>query len=329
MNSSPTSRTSRPSRAARLAVPLIALVATAGLALVAGGAQAAAVPVPLGTTESFVVLAGAGVTNTGPTVLVGDIGTFPTTSISGANEMTITGTDHAGDAVTQQAKTDLVVAYDAAAGQGPVQAVPVELGNQVLSPGVYSSGGELQLTGTVTLDAQDDPDAVFVFQTPSTLVTATDSVVELINGASACNVYWQVTSSATLGARTQFAGTVLALTTITLDTQATVLGRVLARNGEVTLRSNTITRPVCTAVPTATPTATVTPTATPTPTATATTAPQVGTVPRGGVATGDGSSIPPTGPSGGALAVAAVAGLGLIAWFTNATLRARRARRTI
>ena len=306
MNFSPSLLTSRRSRAAQLSV---ALVATAGLALVAGGAQAAAVPVPLGTAGSFVVLAGAGVTNTGPTVLNGDIGTFPLTDISGLNEMTITGTNHAGDAVTQQAKNDLVAAYDAAAGQGPVEAVPVELGNQVLKPGVYSSGGELQLTGTLTLDAQGNPDAVFVFQTPSTLITAPDSVVSLINGASACNVYWQVTSSATLGVRTQFTGTIVALTTITLDTQASVLGRVLARNGEVTLRNNTITRPTC-AAPSATPTATPTP--------------QVPLVPRGGVATGDGSSTDPTGPSGGVLAVAAVAGLGLIAWVSTVAVRTRR-----
>lgn len=309
----PAARSTHRRSLSRWWAPAVASVAAVGLVLVAGGAHAAPVPVPLGAAESFVVLAGAGVTNTGPTTLAGDIGTFPTTSISGTDTMTVTGTNHAGDTVTQQAKTDLVAAYDAAAAQGPVQAVPVELGNLVLPSGVYSSGGELQITGTLTLDAGDDPNAVFVFQTPSTLITATDSVVELINGASACNVYWQVTSSATLGVRSELIGTVLALTTITLDTEATVLGRVLARNGEVTLRSNTITRPLCDAV--------VTPTATPT--ATATAAPQVGAVPTGGVATGDGSSAGPAGPDGLAV-TAAIAGLGLVAWVATATVRTRR-----
>jgi hypothetical protein len=303
-------------RIARLAVPAVAVIATLSVVL-ATAAQAASEPVPLGAAESFGVLAGAGITNTGPTTITGDIGTFPTTSVTDLGTVTLIGTDHAGDAVTQQAKTDLVTAYDQAAGQLPVSAVPVELGGTVLTPGVYSSGGALGLTGTLTLDANGDPDAVFVFQTPSTLITATDSVVSLIDGAQACHVFWQVTSSADLGVRTQFAGTIIALTTISLKTQATVQGRVLARNGEVTLDSNTITRAPCATTPVVTA-----------PTASPSAPPQVRTVPRGGVATGDGSSV--RGPSTGtpALPFAILAGGALVAGIVAAGSRARRLRAT-
>ena len=307
----PTSlRTTRLSRAARRSLPAAALLGTFAVVL-AAGAQAAAVPVPLGTAESFVVLAGSGITNTGATTLTGDIGTFPTTSLSNTGSLTLTGTDHGGDVVTQGAKNDLVTAYDAAAGQGPVQATDVQLGGLTLTPGVYSSGGELQITGALTLDANGDPNAVFVFQTPSTLVTATDSTVVLVDGAQACNVYWQVTSSATIGVRSQFAGTLIALTDISLNTQATVQGRMLARNGAVTLDSNTIIRPLCLAAP-------------PTSTPVASTGPQVRTVPRGGVATGDGSSV--TGsPSGGLLAL--VAG-GAVVLLGLGAVQVRRSRGT-
>ena len=219
---------------------------TGGLVLsMAVAAQAAPTAVGLGTAGSFVVLAGAGVTNTGPTTLNGDIGTFPTTSISGAAGLTITGTNHGGDAVTQGAKTDLVTAYNTAAGEGPPSPISTDLGGQTLTSGVYNSASSMGLTGTLTLNAQGDPDAVFVFQAGSTLTTASASMVSLTNGAQACNVFWQVGSSATLGTGTAFRGSILALTDITLTTAATVEGRVLARNGAVTLDTNTITRPAC------------------------------------------------------------------------------------
>ncbi|HEY0118974.1 MAG TPA: ice-binding family protein, partial [Cellulomonas sp.] len=231
-----------------------ALVAagTVGLLIGVAGVAQAATAIGLGTAGSFVVLAGAGVTNTGPTTLNGDIGTFPNASISGSGNLTVTGTVHAGDAVTQDAKTDLVTAYDVAAGQASNVTVSGDLGGQTLTTGVYTSASSMGLTGSLTLDAQGNPDAVFVFQVGSALTTASASQVLLIGGAQACNVYWQVGSSATLGTGSAFRGTVLALTSITVTTGTTIEGRVLARNGAVTLDTNVITAPVCTSTPPAT-----------------------------------------------------------------------------
>ena len=223
--------------------------------LPAATADAAQAPVGLGTAGSFAVLAGAGVTNTGPTTINGDLGTFPTTSISGAASMTITGTNHGGDAVTQGAKTDLVTAYNTAAGEGPTTAVAADLGGQTLTPGIYNSASSLGLTGALTLNGGGNPNALFVFQAGSTLTTATASSVVLTNGAQACNVFWQVGSSATLGTASSFRGTILALTSITVTTGTTIVGRALARNGAVTLDTDTITTPTCT-TPTGTTTAT-------------------------------------------------------------------------
>lgn len=326
-----------PARAAWTASPVAFLTALLLLAST-GYAHAAAVPTPLGAAESFAVLAGAGVTNTGPTTVTGDLGTFPTTSVSGASDLTLDGTNHGGDAVTQQAKDDLVTAYDIAAAQGPPNAVAVDLGGSTLTSGVYASGADIALTGTLTLDAEGNPDAVFVFQSSSTLVTATDSRVELINGAQACNVYWQVASSATLGVRTQFTGTVIALTSITLNTEASLEGRALARNGAVTLDTNTITRAECATtppVPVPVPTPEATPPAPapvsepePVPTSAAA-APQVPVVPRGGVATGDGSTATPSAesvPRGALFTLAGAVALGAIA--IPGVLAARAARRT-
>ena len=227
------------------ATALVALFAAGMLVTLVGGAAAAASAVPLGTADSFAVLAGAGITNTGPTTVTGDLGTFPTTTMTGAASLTITGTNHAGDAVTQGAKTDLVTAYNTAAGEGPTSPIVADLGGQTLKPGVYNSASAIGLTGTLTLDAGGNPNAAFVFQAGSTLTTASASHVNLVNGAQSCNVYWQVGSSATLGTGSSFRGTILALTSITVTTGATVDGRVLARNGAVTLDTNTITKPTC------------------------------------------------------------------------------------
>ena len=221
-------------------VALIGASATLG----AGSSIAAEASVGLGTADNFAVLAGSGITNTGPTTITGDIGTFPTQTETGTGSITLTGTNHAGDAVTQQAKSDLVTAYGDAAGRGPTTQVANDLAGQTLVPGVYGSAdGTFSNTGVLTLDGQNLTNPVFVFQTSSTLITASASSVLLINGADACNVYWQVGSSATLGTGSNLKGTVMALTSITATTGATLEGRLLARNGAVTLDTNTITRP--------------------------------------------------------------------------------------
>ena len=203
----------------------------------------AATLVDLGTASGFAVLAGSGITNTGTTTITGDIGTFPTLSITGAGSIVLNGVNHGGDAVTQVAKTDLAAAYVAALGQAPdtTYAGAQDLVGLTLASGVYRSDVSLELSGVLTLDALGNPNAVWVFQMASTLTTGTSSVVNLINGAQASNVFWQVGSSATLGTNSDFSGTILALTSITLTTGATVDGRMLASNGAVTLDGNTIT----------------------------------------------------------------------------------------
>ena len=230
------------------------LTFAAVLALTLGGsAGAAATPVLLGAADSFSVLAGAGVTNTGPTTLGGDIGSFATTSITGASTLTVLGVNHGGDAVTQQAKLDLSNAETTAAGQGPTSPIVADLGGQTLAPGVYNSASSIALTGTVTLDAAGDPNAAFVFQAGSTLTTASTSQVNLINGARACNVFWQVGSSATLGTGSNFRGTILASASVTVTTGVTIVGRVLASTGAVTLDTDTISAPSCAPLPSPSP----------------------------------------------------------------------------
>ena len=217
-------------------------------------AGAATAPVGMGTAGSFGVLAGAGVTNTGPSVIDGDLGTCPTPAITGFPPGVVNGTTHAGDALACGAQSDLTIAYNDAAGRAPTTTFPgaTELGGATLTPGVYKTPTSLAVTGTLTLDAQGDPSEVFIFQAGSTLLTASNSTVALINGAQPCNVFWQVGSSATLGVGSTFIGTILALTSITANTSALIQGRLLARSGAVTLDSNRVTTSVCTPVTTTT-----------------------------------------------------------------------------
>ena len=244
--------------AATSVTTLVALFSAGLLVALVSGAQAAAKSVPLGTADSFVVLAGSGITNTGPTTLNGDLGTFPTTSITGTSTLTVTGANHAGDAVTQGAKTDLVTAYNTAAGEGPTSPIAADLGGRTLTPGVYNSASSIGLTGVLTLNGGGDPSSVFIFQAGSSLTTASASRITMTNGAQPCHVFWQVGSSATLGTNSSFRGSILALTSITATTGASITGRLLARNGAVTLDTNTITKPICVAVTTKTSTTSTT-----------------------------------------------------------------------
>ncbi len=230
----------RPKTAVALSLSAVVLLAS-----YARSAQAAQPPVGLGTASSFAVLAGSAVTNTGPSVLTGDLGVSPGTAITGFPAGQVNGTMHSADAVAGQAKADLTTAYNDAAGRTPATAIAGDIGGLTLTPGVYKSTSSVLLTGDVILNAGGDPNAVFIFQIGSTLTTATGSRVQLINGANACNVFWQIGSSATIGTTTAFRGTMLALTSITATTTATIDGRLLARNGAVTLDTNTITRGGC------------------------------------------------------------------------------------
>src|SRR5664279_2988600 len=245
----------------RLASALIVVCAMTVLIGVVGtaSANAATLPVSLGTAADVAVLAGSTVTNTGPTTINGDLGLSPGTSVTGFPPGQVNGTVHAADGVAVQAKNDLGAAYDGAAGRPTTATVPVELGGTTKTPGVYDSpAGTFGITGTLTLDAQGDPNAVFIFKAASTLITASASSVNLVNGARSSNVFWVVGSSATLGTYSTLRGTVMALASITATTGATVDGRTLARTAAVTLDTNTITSPTSVPAPPSTPPATPT-----------------------------------------------------------------------
>jgi hypothetical protein len=262
----------------RLTLRIVLILAIVGLALnpLMANAQVQP-PVGLGAADSFAVLAGQGVTNTGATVVDGDLGTHPNPAVAGFPPGTVNGAIHQADAVALQAQTDLTTAYNDAAGRIPVQTIATELGGHTLTPGVYDSlSGTFEIVagGTLTLDAQGDPDGVFIFQMAATLVTFDSSDVNLIGSASPCNVWWQIGSSATLGTNSNFTGNILALTSIQVLTNVVVDGRVLARNASVTLDDDNIDASGCIAAPS--------PTTSPSPTS------QVTPVPSGGVQTGGG-----------------------------------------
>ena len=258
-----------------LAVGPVAAAGAIAMFIASQPAVAATAPVSLGTATSFAVLAGTTVTNTGPSSISGNLGVSPGTAVTGFPPGLVSnGTIHRADGVANNAESSLTTGWVNAAGRSPTANVPAFIGaGQTLAPGVYKASSSLEVGGSLTLDAHGDPNAVFIFQAPSTLITDSASSVTLTGGAQACNVFWWVGSSATLGTSSDFAGSVLALTSISVDTGDTIAGRALARNGAVTLDDDTITVPSCAsgAPPTATPTAIPTATATgPTPTATAT-----------------------------------------------------------
>lgn len=243
----------------RVGATLMALT-MAALLMIGTAASAAIVPtVPLGTAANYAVLGASTVTNTGASLLNGSLGLSPGTSITGFPPGIVVppGTTDIANGAALQAQSDLTAAYDNAAGRPLNNTTTAELGNLILVGGVYAGPGKapLTLTGTLTLDGAGDPNSVFIFQTDSTLVTASGSTVTLINGAQECNVFWQVGSSATLGTNSVFAGNILALTSITVTTGVTVRGRALARNGAVTLDTDTFLQPTCAfGVPTTTTT---------------------------------------------------------------------------
>lgn len=253
----------------RIPIAVAGTAALATLALFYGSglpAQAADADTPVGlaTTSQFGVLAGSGITNVGAgTTIEGDVGSYETPAVTGLLETQVDGEIRRSDlnpgdeSIMVTAKDDLVAAYLDAADSDELAEPDLdetELGGKTLTAGIYQNA-TLGLTGTLTLDGGNDDgtasDAVFVIKTRSggsegsTLTTASNSSVVLTGGAQACNVFWQVGSSATFGAGTDFVGTVMALTSISAESGATFEGRLLARNGEVTLIDNTITSPGC------------------------------------------------------------------------------------
>ena len=200
--------------------------------------------VSLGTAASFGVLAGSTVTNTGATVVTGDLGVDPGASVTGFPPGTVTGSTHVNDATSAQAKLDLTTAFnDAAARTTGLLTVSGDLAGLTLSPGLYASTSSLANSGTLTLNALGDPNAVFIILAASTLTTGPGSQVVLAGGAKASNVFWQVGSSATLGTNSSFKGTILADQSITLNTGARLDGRALTQVGAVTLDANAVTVP--------------------------------------------------------------------------------------
>ncbi|MET1077967.1 MAG: ice-binding family protein [Pseudomonas sp.] len=197
------------------------------------------------TVQTFGVLAGAVMTNTGPSVVTGDLGVSPGSSVTGFPPGIVNGTIHAADAAAAQAQVELTADYNAAAGTAcDVDLTGQNLGGLTLTPGTYCFATSAQLTGALTLDFQGNPNAQFLFRTGSTLTTASGSSILLTNsGGTTCpaTLTWQVGSSATLGTGSSFAGDILALTSITLTTGANLSGRALARNGAVTLDTNSVT----------------------------------------------------------------------------------------
>ena len=217
-------------------------------------ASAQAIAPSLGNAQSFAVLGGSTVTNTGPSVIGGELGVSPGSAVTGFPPgVVVGGAIHAADGNALAAQNSLTTAYNSAAGQACTQDLTgQDLGGKVLTSGVYCFSTSAPLTGSLTLNAQGNAGAVFIFKIGSTLTTASGSSVVMSNGGSQCNVFWQVGSSATLGTTTSFAGNILALTSISLTTGANIVGRALARNGAVTLDTNNITPSTC--VPIAVPT---------------------------------------------------------------------------
>ncbi len=202
--------------------------------------------VPLGAAGNFAVLAGSTVTNTGTSVVAGDVGVSPGTAVIGfpPGVVTFPGTIHAGDGTAATAQNALTLAYVNASTQPSTQNLTgQDLGGKTLGPGVYTFNTSAQLTGTLTLSGT----GFYIFQIGSTLTTASASVVAAINGADAASIFWQVGSSATLGTGSTFIGNILAQISITATTSVTMAGRLLARTGGVTLDTIALTYPPATA----------------------------------------------------------------------------------
>ncbi|MDT4962479.1 MAG: hypothetical protein QOF87_2126 [Pseudonocardiales bacterium] len=276
----------------------LACTVTAALLALPPAAGAAEAPVDMGLATSYAVVGGQTVTNTGPSVIHGDLGVSPGSAAPGfggpPSGLVINGTIHTADAEAAGAQSAAGIAYRDISTRAKTADVGPELGGQTLPSGVYD-GGTLKLTGALTLNGNSA--AVFIFRAASTLITAPGSSVKFIGGANACNVFWQIGSSATLDTTTAFAGTVLASASISAKTGATVVGRLLASTGAVTLDDNVITRPFCSQTLPSSPASSAT-----TSTGTGGGGTGTGTGTATGTGTGTGTGAAPGGPPGSATA---------------------------
>jgi len=306
-----------------------AMALTLGLTLgLAGTANALASPVPEGDARNFAILAGSTVTNANLSTVTGDIGLHPGTAITGygpgANQITHIGEVHATNAVALDAKNALTGAYNNAAAQGTEFTIDPDLAGTNLVPGVYdSTSGAFGLSGTMTLTG--DSSSIFIFKMTSALTTSSGSTVVLAGDVSPCNVYWQVGSSATLGTGSSFVGTVMADQSISMNSSATLQGRLWARIGQVSLDNNTIANPCFAAGATGPGTGVDT--------GEVQSAAQVPNAPSGGVATGDGSTLATNSglpaPLGATFLIAALMGTLVVArsgWRRHGTLKASSGR---
>jgi hypothetical protein len=286
---------------------VLTVVSSLGLLVVPRANAAIVPPVLLATSANYAVLGASTVTNTGNSVLNGSLGLWPGTSITGfpPGLVVAPATTDVNNAAAMQAQADLTTAYVNAAGRPVDETTAADLANRTLQGGVYaaSSHGALSLTGPLVLDGANNSDSVWIFQTDSSLTIASGSTVSLINGAQACNVFWQVGSSASLGTGATFVGNILALTSISLNDSVTVNGRALARNGAVTLINDVFTAPTCApAVTTTTAVATTIPGATTTVAGATTTIPGATTTIASTVPGAPLTTVPGTGGPGPDLA---------------------------
>lgn len=202
--------------------------------------------VTLSGTSNFAILAGSAITSTGETTITGDIGISPGSSFIGFPPGIVTGTLHINDDIATQAKLDLTVAYNDAAGRTSTDIVTLSgnIGGLTLTPGLYKSTSSLAISsGDLTFDAKGNSSAVFIIQIASTLTTTSDRKVFLTGGALASNIFWQVGSSATFGTTSSFKGIVMASQSITFNTGATLEGQALTSIGGITMAGNTIVKP--------------------------------------------------------------------------------------
>ncbi|WP_460343857.1 DUF4082 domain-containing protein [Actinoallomurus acanthiterrae] len=247
-------RSSRSIARSWLSAALTALLLMGAIVMTPGSAQAQSVSI--GNAAPFAVLAGSNVTNTNLTRVIGDLGTSPGSSVTGFPPGTINGTIHAGDSTAANAKADVVTAYNNLTAMTPNATLPAELGNTTRTPGVYdSTTGDFQINGTLTLDAQANPDAIFVFKA-TTLTTAMSSTITLTGGAQANNLYWAISDSATLNTFTTFRGNLIANNAINVNSRANPIGHLFTLNNAITITGATSQPPTLIQLPDDRPTTT-------------------------------------------------------------------------